>query len=179
MEIAQAEGRVDGLLEDLVGGLLRHSLDVHAALGAVHDDVAALAAVEQHAHVELARLAVAGLVNVLGDEDAVDLLALGVGLGGHEVTSEDAGSGVLDVLEALGEDHPVAARLGDGALAAATGVDLCLDDEPTRARLLLELHGHLMGLFGGGSDAAFLDGNAVLLEDGLALEFVEVHDEGC
>ena len=91
------------------------------------------------------------------------------------MTSEDAGSSVLDVLEALGEDHPMAARLGDGALASATGVDLRLDDKPTGARLLLELHGHLVGLFGGGSDVAFLDGDAVLLEDGLALEFVEVH----
>ena len=179
LEIAQAKGRVDGLLEDLVWRLLCHSLDVHAALGAVHDDVAALTAVEQHAHVELTWLAVTRLVNVLGDEDAVDLLALGVGLGGHQVTSEDAGCRVLDVLEALGEDHPVAARLGDGALAAATGVNLRLDDKPTGAGLLLELHGHLMGLFGGGGDVAFLDGHTVLLEDGLALEFVEVHDEGC
>ena len=107
------------------------------------------------------------------------MLALGVGLGGHEVTTEDAGGGILDVLEALGEDHPVAARLGDRALAAATRMDLRLDDEPTGAGLLLELHGDLVGLFGGGGDVAFLDGDAVLLEDGLALEFVEVHDEGC
>ena len=179
LEIAQAERRVDGLLEDLVGRLLRHGLDVHAALGAVHDDVAALAAVEQDAHVEFARLAVAGLVNVLGNEHAVDLLALGVGLGGHQVAPKDASRGVLDVLEALGEDHPVAARLGDGALAAASGVDLRLDHEPPGTGLLLELDGHLVGLFGSGGDVAFLDGDTVLLEDGLALEFVEVHDGGC
>ena len=179
LEIAQAERRVDGLLEDLVRRLLRDGLDVHATLGAVHDDVAALTAVEQHAHVEFARLAVAGLVDVLGDEDAVDLLALRVGLGGHQVATEDAGGGVLHVLEALGEDHPVAARLGDSALATASRVNLRLDDKPPRAGLLLELHSHLVGLFRSGGDAAFLNGDTVLLEDGLALEFVEVHDGGC
>ena len=69
------------------------------------------------------------------------------------------------------EDHPVAARLGDGALAAATRICALTTVRPTGAGSP-ELHGDLVGLFGGGGDVAFLDGDAVLLEDGLALEFV-------
>ena len=113
-----------------------------------------------------------------GNQHAVDLLALGARLRGHEVSTENTSSSVLDVLQPFCEHHTMATRLRDGALSAAPCMDLRLDHKPTGPRLLLEFHGHGVGLFWGGGHMAFLNGYTVLLEDGLALEFVEVHGWG-
>ncbi len=146
---------------------------------AVHDDVAPLRTVEQHTHVKFEGLAVAWLVDVLGHQYAVHLLALVARLRGHQVSTENARSRVLDVLKPFCKHHSVAACFRHRSLSTATRMDLRLDHKPSCSSLLLELNSHSVGLFWTGGYAAFLDGYTELLEDGLALEFVKVHGGGC
>ena len=83
------------------------------------------AAIDDHADVELA-----GDVDALLDEEALDLLALGAGLVRDELHAEDGARLALRVDEALGD-------LDAAALAAAAGVDLRLDDDDVAPGLLL------------------------------------------
>jgi hypothetical protein len=71
------------------GCLGRDLLDLHAALGGGHDRDAAGGAVEGHAQVELA-----GDVQALLDEQALDLLALGPGLVGDQRACRDLADGL-------------------------------------------------------------------------------------
>ena len=74
-----AGGGVDGEGQDLVGRGVRHFLDVHAAFGGGDEGDARGLTVDQKGEIELARYPCAIL-----DVDAVDLLARGARLLGHE-----------------------------------------------------------------------------------------------
>ena len=171
LEGAQAHAGVHLLAEDLVGALLGHLLDVHAALGAVHDDVATLPAVQEHAHVILLRLALAGVVHVLGDQHLVHLLPFGRGLGRLQHHADDVARPLLHLIEALGQFHPA-------ALTAAPGVDLRLHHPPFGAGVVGQPFGLFHGLVGVVGHQAALNGDAMLLEDLLALVLVQVHRLG-
>jgi hypothetical protein len=127
-----AGGGVDREGVDLLGRVVRDLLDVHAALGGGdHRDHARLP-VDQQGEVEFL-----GDGRALFDVEAVDLLALGTGLVGHQHAAEH----LLGVAADLGDrlDHADAA-LGVGgqpfelALAAPAGVDLALHDEDRACR---------------------------------------------
>ena len=79
LEGRQSDRRIDRLADDPLGGLLGDLLDVHAALGRSHYDVAGFGPVEQNGQVELA-----GDVDALLDVETVDLLAGRTGLDGHQ-----------------------------------------------------------------------------------------------
>eukprot|EP00760_Papus_ankaliazontas_P005597 PhM_4_TR12668/c0_g1_i1/m.74664 len=114
----------DGHLDDLLGGLLRDGLDVHAALRRRHHDGALRRAVEQKGDVVL----LLDLGEDLRHVQLRDLHARGAGLLRHERVAEHLASlrhGVGRVGAHV--DAALEARR-EGALAAATGEDLGLDD---------------------------------------------------
>ena len=115
----QAEIGIHGFLDDLFGGGFGHFLDIHAALGAGHDDRLAQRAVQQHGAVKFALNFLAGR-----DEQAVDLLAFLAGLLGDEYIAEHRlrfGGGIL---HAVGQVHATLEAVLKRAFASAAGVDL-------------------------------------------------------
>jgi hypothetical protein len=108
------------------------------------------------------------------DVEAVDLLALGARLVGHQHAAEhllgvaaDLGDGLDDADAALG----VGAKALEAALAAAAGVDLALHDEDRRAERL----GGLLGFFRGEGGKAAGNGDAEFGQYGLGLMLVDIH----
>ncbi len=118
LEGQEAGGRVHVFLEDALGRLGGDLLDLDAALGRGHDDGRFAGPVDDEAEVELP-----GDVQRLLDEDALDPLALGAGLVGHELHADHRGRQGLG----LGGRRR---ELDAAALAPAAGVDLGLDDDP-------------------------------------------------
>jgi hypothetical protein len=109
------------------------------------------------------------------DVEAVDLLALGARLVGHQHAAEHFFGRSLDVGDRL-DDADAALGVGaqalELALATATGVDLGLHDEHRSAQLFSGGDGLLDGKGG----IAARNGGAELCEDGFGLVFVDVHE---
>ncbi len=154
-----ADERVDGRLQDLLGRVVRDGLDVHAAFGRGHDDDAPAGAVDDHAEVELVG-DVAGLL----DQHRVDGLPLLVGLEGDEVRAEHGFGVVLGLARGVDELHAA-------GLATSASVHLRLHDDLLRRELL----GGLAGLGRRGGDEIVRDGHAVAREQRLGLVLVKVH----
>ena len=151
-EVGHAEHRVDGNLDDLLGGFLRDRLDVHAARAAEHHECGLGLAVHQDAHV------------VLGfdfrsrhDHDAVHDEAL-------DVQSEDGLGLLADFGFAAGE-------LDAAGLAAAAGVDLRLDHYAGCTQLPVGFH----RFFRGSAHDAGINGHPVIREKFFRLIFVNFH----
>src|SRR5690606_7026178 len=103
-----ADQRVDGGLENLLGGVLGDLLDVHAALGGGHEHDATAGTIDHGAEVQLLVDVGAGF-----DQDLADRLAIGVGLVGHQALAQPLSGERLGVLLALDQLHTA-------RLAAAT-----------------------------------------------------------
>ncbi len=165
-------------------------LDRLAAFGGGDDDGLADAAVDQDGGVELG-----GDIGLFLDQDAGDLGAAGAGLVGDEEVIGEAAVFLEGVLEALGEADAAAPGTDDGAfdvggvgfealvhlggtsgggddaaLAAATGVDLGLDDD-----LAAEFADDAARVADGGGAAAGGDGYAVGAQDCFGLVLVDIH----
>src|SRR5690606_38678222 len=154
-----AGGRVDGNLEDLLGVLGGNLLDLHAALGGGHHGDARGGAVDQEAQVELA-LDVAAFLDI----EALDQLALGAGLVGHQGHAQHLAGLVLHVVQRLDD-------LDAAALAAAAGMNLGLYNPDGAAELAGDGH----GLVGRKGDSAAGNGNAVFREQAFRLIFMDIH----
>ena len=170
--VAHDSGRgIDGEGDDLLGRLVRDVLDVHAAFGRDDEGDARGRAIDEHRQVEFL-----GDVGAFLDVEAVDLLAGRAGLDGHQRRAEhllDVGD---DLVDRLGEAH-AALVAGRGflelALAAATGVDLRLDDPERTAERL----GGGFRVLGVENRDAARDGRAELLQDRFGLVFMNVHSK--
>ena len=141
LKSGKTNGGVDLLPEDLVGVIGGHLLDVHAAFGRGHDDVAGHGPVEQDRQVELT-----SDVDPLLDVEAVHFFASFAGLdrdqgGAQHLLGECTHFGHCCLRASLpsGEDHVHALEiwvLGEGSLAPAAGVNLRLDHHHRIARFL-------------------------------------------
>ncbi len=163
--------RIDGEAHDLLGGVVRHLLDVHAALGRHDEGDPARHAIDKRRQVEL-------LVDVRAvlDVEAVDLLAGRARLHGDQRRSQHLPGEGLDLLDGLGEAHAAlfaGFRLLELALAAAAGVDLGLHHPERSAELL----GGLDRLLGREGREAVGDGGAERAKDGFRLIFMDVHGD--
>lgn len=171
-----ASGRIDGEGDDLVGRVVRHVFDIHAAFGRGDNRNARRDAIDQQGEVKLL-----GDVSALFNIEAVDLLASGAGLVCNQHAAEhfvgiglDVFGGLDDADAALG----VGAQAFEFALAAATRVNLRFDDENLGAGLSGQILGGLQGLVGGIDGISARNGDAELFEDGLSLMLVNVHETG-
>ena len=165
-----ARGRIDREAEDLFRRAGRDLLDIHAALGRGHEAYPRGAAIHQKGEIHLALDAGAVL-----DIDAVDLLARGAGLLGHEGAAEHAAGLLGGLLDGFGEPHAprlAGARLAKFALAAAAGVDLRLD-HPERT---VELARRRLGLLGAQDRTAIRHRRAIRAQERLGLIFVDIHE---
>ena len=143
----------------------------HAAFGRGDESRLAGGAVDEDREVKLT-VDVSAILNV----EAVDLLAVLVGLRGDEVVAEHR-LGVLDGLF-LGEGEANAAlltcsRLHKLALAAATRMDLAFHD-PERSGQLVDRLFHIVDRKHG---RAVSNGRTIGLQHGLGLVFMDVHGE--
>ena len=152
--------RIDREGEDLLGRLVRHFLDVHAAFGGDDEGDARGFAVDQRRQIEFAVDGRAFL-----DVEPVDLLAVRAGLMGDQRQAEDARGFLLHVVD--GFDH-----LDAAGLAAAAGVDLRLH-HPDRAA---EFLGALDRLIDGKGRHAARHRNAEFAQDRFGLILVNVHE---
>jgi hypothetical protein len=159
--VLDTRGRVQREREDLLGRVVRDLLDVHAARGGRHDRDPLGAAVDDEAQVQLAVDARARL-----DVDPIDREPLVPALVRNEPRAEQRLRVLLDLRGGFRELHAA-------GLAAATRVDLSLDDPDAAAELL----GGGFRLGRGFHSDAFGNGNAVLGEQCLRLVFVEIHTE--
>ena len=116
--------RVDMGGQDALGGLGRHLLDVHAAIGGGHDDHPLVLAIHQGAQVELT-VAGGGLL----DQELADGQPGGAGLAGHQPTTQQAGGLALHGVEAIRHHHAT-------GLATSAGMDLGLDHPLLAAEFL-------------------------------------------
>jgi hypothetical protein len=150
---------VDVLLEDLLGGLLGDLLDLDSTFRTDHQHQPLARAIEDDAQVELA-----DDLEALLDENAPHDLPGRPRLVGDEVHAEDLRGGRLRLGRPL--DH-----LDAAALAAAPGVNLCLDDDGAPAEPL----GHARGVLRLENDFTLGHGDAMLRQDGFGLIFVNLH----
>ena len=151
--VVDTDLRVDRDPRDGVGVLVRDDLDLDAALGGGDAEVVAVGAVDQEGEVVLLRDVGGGR-----DEHPVDGVALDV----HAEDLARLGDGVLRV---VGELHAA-------GLAAATRLDLRLDDDPATLGL-----GRGRGLLGRGDHGADRDRYAVLGEELLRLVLHQIHGD--
>ena len=98
------------------------------------------------------------------DPEAIDALAIGIGLLGDKLLAEEGGGEFLHLGLGPAEFHPA-------RRAAAAGMDLRLDDPGIAAQFA----GAIACLFGAVGQAAARDGHAEAGEDFLGLIFVNVH----
>ena len=120
----EALRRIDGDGGDLLGRIVRHILDIHAAFGRNDQGDAVAGAVDQHREVEF-------LVDIdaVGDIKPVDLLACIAGLDRHQRVAEHLLGVGFDIGERMGQPHAalgIRAQFLELALAAPAGVDLRL-----------------------------------------------------
>ena len=177
LEGLEADGRVDLHLEDLLRGVVGDVFDLHAAFGRGDDDREGGRAVEEDGEVVLVVAAVGALAQVggFGEVDRLDLAAGFAGLGGHEGVAEHR----LGVLEGLllrrRELHAALEAVGEGAFAAAAGVDLGFHHDATGG---VDLGERAFELGGGGDRHALGHGDAELSEQFFGLVFVNIHGKG-
>ena len=161
--------RIDREGQNLLGGVVGHLLDVHAAFRRDDESDLAGGAVDEHRQVEF------GVdIGAVLDVEAVDLLSGLAGLDRHKGVAEHLLGEFLDLVDGLGEAH--AALLAGGgflelALAAAARMDLGLHDPERSAEFL----GGGLCLVGREDGLAAGDGQAEFLQDCLALIFMDVH----
>src|SRR5438270_10905056 len=121
VEGLEAGGRIDRLLDDLLGRGLGDALDIHAALGRGDDRDAAHRAIDQQREIKLAFDVAAFL-----DIEPLHRLAGGAGLLGHQLVAQHGPSVGADLLDRLGDAY-AALAVGivlEAALAPAAGLDL-------------------------------------------------------
>jgi hypothetical protein len=155
-------GRVDGLLEDGLGRLGGNLFDLHAAGLRGHEDQFTFRPVEDNAEIKLS-VDGSGLL----DQQPLDFLPPRAGLARDQRHAENV----------FGVEFGLLARVGQldaAALAAASGVNLRLDDD-ARGALGKELAGHCIGLFESVGHFAPGHGYAVLCQDFLRLILVNLH----
>ncbi|MNL32523.1 hypothetical protein D3C87_1543810 [compost metagenome] len=149
--------------------MLGHGLDIHAAFGGDHEGDARGGAIDQQRTVELA-----GDIGTILDIEAVDLLAGGAGLLGHQRIAEHFAGIGDDVFDRLGEAH---AALGIGpkflelALAAAAGMDLALDHIERAGQRL----GSGLRFVSRENGNALGNRRAIFLQQRLGLVFMDIH----
>jgi hypothetical protein len=169
VSVADTLFRVDGDGEDLFRRVVGDSFDVHAAFRRNHECDLADGAVDEQRAVEFAVD-----VGTVFDVEAVHLLAGVAGLRRDERVAEHVLGMGNDFLDRLREAHAalgVGAEFLELALAAATGVDLALDDVERAGK-------RLRGSFG---FVDLEDGNALgdrsakALQKSLGLIFVNIH----
>ena len=173
-DLAAVEGgiarrRIDRQRDDLVGRVVRHLLDVHAAFGGDDEGDARGGAVDQRRQIELA----ADVAAVL-DEQALDGAAGRPGLDRHQRLAQHLLGDGLHLVDGLGESHAaLVAGVGllELALAAAAGVDLRLH-HPDRAGQRLR-GGHRFLRREG--RRALRHRHAILAQQLLGLILVDVH----
>ena len=119
---AETDRRIDRLLVNRLRILRRDLFNLHAAGLRSHKHQLARGAIEHDAEIQFA-------INVRGlfDQQPLHLLALWPGLMGHQLHAENVLGMQLGIFARLRHFHAA-------ALAAASGVNLCLDHD-TRARL--------------------------------------------
>ena len=149
--LVDAHGRVDRDLGQGLGALDGELLDFHAALDRAHGQVVAVGPVQQDGEVVFL-----GDVRTLGDHHLVDGVAL-------DVHAEDVGGVLKRLVGGLGD-------LDAAGLAAATGLDLCLDDS-----YAADLLGSCLCFFRGVRHDAGKHGYTVRLEHIARLIFKQVH----
>src|SRR4051794_22622486 len=154
--VVDADLRVDGDAGDRVGVLVRGDLDLHTALGGGDAEVVAVGAVDEEGEVVLLRD-----VGRRCDQRPVDRVAL-------DVHAEDLARLRDGVLWVLGQ-------LDAAGLAAASGLDLGLDDHAATPTRTLGL-GRGLRLLGCGDHGADRDRDAVLGEELLRLVLHQIHD---
>ena len=115
--------RIDREGQDLLGRVVRHLLDIHAAFGRNHDRDPRGHAVDQHREIELP-----GDRRAFLDVEAIDLLALRAGLMSDQRRAQDSSRLLLHIIDRL--DH-----LDAAGLAAAAGMDLRLDHDDGRREI--------------------------------------------
>ena len=165
-----ARDRIDREGQDLFGGVGGHLFDVHAAFGGADKRDAAGLTIDEEREVKLALDARAIL-----DIDAVDLLAGGAGLMGHQRAAQHLLGFLGGFLDRAGQAHAALfASIGflEMALATAAGMDLCLDDPEGSVQLACGC----LGLFGFQNHPAIADRCAVLPKKRLCLVFMNVHE---
>src|SRR5512133_411724 len=158
LEAIETQGRIHGHPDDLLGGLFGDFLDLHTTLGGRQDGDPAGHAVHQEAQVELT-LDVHGL----GEEHRANLAPLGTGLFGDQLHADHG-------LEELGSLVGIRRELHATALAAATSVDLRLDD--TGAAEFLGNHAGFYRILG---DLPVGRGHLVLPQQLFGLVFMDIH----
>ena len=164
-----AGGGIDAERQDLFRRAGGHLFDVHAALGRADKGHAAGLAIDQQREIEFAVD-----VGTVFDVDAVDLLAGRAGLMGDQCLAQHLLGFFGGLFDRLGQPHAAlfaGALFLEGALAAATGVNLGLDD-PERPVHLASLG---LGLVRLQNDAAIGYRRAVGAKQCLRLILMNVH----
>ncbi|KAF0128078.1 MAG: hypothetical protein FD148_1880 [Methylocystaceae bacterium] len=165
----QPRRRIDREGHDLLGRVMRHLFDVHAAFGRDHIGDARRRAVDQHREIEF--LVDRGAVF---DVEAVDLLAGLAGLLRHERRAKHLFGEGFRLVDRFGDAHAAlvaGARFLELALAAPAGVDLRLHHIDRAGKLF----SRRPRIFGAQHGEAFSDGRAEVAQNGLGLIFVDVH----
>jgi hypothetical protein len=165
----EALRRVDRDGDDLLGGVVRDFLDVHAAFGRGDHGNAARRTVHQHGEVIFALD-----IDTVGHIEAIDLLTRFASLHRHQRVAEHFLRVASTSSSALGEPHAAFGILGqflELALAASTGMDLRLHHVKRPGQLL----GAFDGFFNRQRRIAVGHGDTVLFEQFLGLVFMDVH----
>ncbi len=119
---------------DFLGRLVRDLLDLDSALGRSDDRDPARLAIDEKREVEFL-----GDVDSVGDVESLDLLSGRSGLHRHQRLAEHLRGILADLVDRVGEANSALGRLGkflELALAAASRVDLRLDDPERPGKLL-------------------------------------------
>jgi len=166
LEGLEAEGGVDGFVDDFLGRVLGDFLDVDAAFAAEDDDGALGGAVEEYGEVVF-------LFNIhaLGDEDLADEFAFGAGLMRDERLADHFAGDVRSFLGGVHQMHAALEAVHESPLAASACMDLGFDDEAFAAKR----GGGSGGFLAGAGNGAAGGGDAVFEEKFFGLVFVDVH----
>ena len=162
LERHEADARLDVDADDLLGGLRRHLLDVHAARRARHHQRLARRAIQHEAQVHLA-----GDLHARFNQDPLHQAARFAGLARDEGHADHLARERLGFVPRLGELHAA-------ALAAAARVDLRLDDDQAAAKAA----GDLARFDRRERHFPARHGNAVTREDRFGLVLVNSHLSG-
>ncbi len=159
----QSEAGNDVLLDDRVGIFGRDLFDLHAARRRGHEHQPSRTAVEHDAEIQLARDG-----QRLLNQQPLHFLALGTGLVRDQFHPEDLARQLAGFFRRLGDLHAA-------ALAAASGMDLRLDDNAGRT-LVEQGLGRGLSFFAAFDHVPARHRYPVLRQDGLSLVLVYFHD---